>query len=255
MENVKQKIDKIKTQIEKYFTVQLPSTAISPVNTAKIEQVIDHTLLSPAATSKDIERVCDEAISYQFYSVCVPPRFVSLARKRLGASSIHVATVIGFPLGYNKSSIKRLETLKAIENGASEIDMVLPIGALISENWSVVRKDIQTVVEGASQVPVKVILETGFLTEEQIIAGCFISQLSKARFVKTSTGFGPRGASVTDIETMHHTIGGQLGIKASGGIKTIEDAQAMIQAGATRIGTSNSIIILQQYHEQRSKLH
>lgn len=246
MENVKQKIDKIKEEIESFFGTSLPETAIAKPDTRSLAGLIDHTYLHPTSSLVDIERVCDQALEKDFHAVCIPPRFVGAARKKLEMSGVQIATVIGFPLGYNKSSIKRRETLKAIESGATEIDMVLPLGALIQNNWSVVRKDIQFVVEGAGNIPVKVILETGYLESSHIIAGCFLSLLAKARFVKTSTGFGPRGASYEDIELMHACIGGRLGIKASGGIDTKEKAQAMIDKGATRIGTSHGMDILSE---------
>lgn len=176
----------------------------------------------------------------------MPPRFVSHANKILWSHDIEIATVVGFPLGYNKSSIKRLEASKAVDNGATEIDMVIPIGAMTRNNWKVVRKDIQFVVEGAGKAPVKVILETGLLTADQVIAGCFISLMSRAHFVKTSTGFGPRGAMVEEICLMNEAVGARLGIKASGGIKDYATARALIENGATRIGTSAGVKIIKE---------
>lgn len=246
MENVKQKIKEIKAEVQKYFGTELPETAVPTVDQQNIASIIDHTHLHPTATKKDILRICDEAKKYNFKAVCIPPRFVSSAQKRLWETDIEIATVVGFPLGYNKSSVKRMETTKAIENGATEIDMVIPVGALIEKSWKVVRKDIQFVTEAAGDAPVKVILETGMLTPEQIVTGCFISLMARARFVKTSTGFGPRGASLEDIEIMHAAVGGKLGIKASGGIKDYQSAIQMVDAGATRIGTSSGVAIVEE---------
>ncbi|MCB1198077.1 MAG: deoxyribose-phosphate aldolase [Deltaproteobacteria bacterium] len=242
--NVEQKINKIKTEVENYFGTKLPKKKILTVTPRPIASFIDHTILQPTTTKKDVLRICKEAKEHQFKAVCIPPRFVSVAQKNLWETNIDIATVIGFPLGYNKSSIKRQETAKAVDSGATEIDMVLPLGALTDKNWKVVRKDIQFVVDGASGVPVKVILETGLLSAEQIIAGCFIALMSRAQFVKTSTGFGPRGASIEDIKIMHACVGDQMGIKASGGIKDYTTAMQMIEAGATRIGTSSGVAIV-----------
>jgi len=245
MNTVKQNIDKIKAEVQAYFGTSLPETAIAPINPKPIASLIDQTALLPTVCQKDVEQICLQAIEHSFRTVCIAPRFVSFAQKIIGPHPIEIATVVGFPWGYNKSTIKRLEALKARDNGATEIDMVIPIGALKNKQWQVVRKDIQSVVDGAQNCPVKVILETGFLQPDEIIAGSFIALLSKARFVKTSTGFGPRGASLQDIELLKATIGGKLGIKASGGIRDYETAMTFVRAGATRIGTSSGLQIIQ----------
>lgn len=244
MHTVKQNIDKIKAEVETFFATQLPRTAVFPVHDSPIASLIDHTALLPTLSEKNIQALCQEAITYSCHAVCIPPRFISFARQALGDAPTQIASVIGFPMGYSKSSIKRLEALKAVDNGATEIDMVIPIGALKNKQWQVVRKDIQAVVDGAGDCPVKVILETGFLQTDEIIAGCMIAQLSKARFVKTSTGFGPRGVTMADIQLMHAAVGGKLGIKASGGIRDFQTAKQLIRSGATRIGTSASINII-----------
>lgn len=232
--------------MEKFFGTPLVPKTIKKPHTDNIESLIDHTFLHPTCTHQDITQLCEEALAYNFFSVCVPPRFVSFAKKQLDPSEVKVVTVVGFPLGYNKTSIKKAECLKAMDNGAGEIDMVLPIGALKEKRWAVVRKDIQALVQTCHNIPLKVILETGYLDPEEIMAGCFLSLISGASFVKTSTGFGPRGASLEDIEIMNACVGGQIGIKASGGIKNLSSLKQMLQAGATRIGTSASVSIMKE---------
>ncbi|KAF1305022.1 deoxyribose-phosphate aldolase [Candidatus Enterococcus willemsii] len=210
-----------------------------------INKKIDHTLLKPEATKEAVLDIIKEAKQYEFASVCVNPYWVALASKELAETSVAVCTVIGFPLGANTTAVKAFETEDAIQNGASEIDMVINIGALKSGDEAFVLQDIQKVVEVAKgRALVKVILETCLLTEEEIIRASKLAVQAGADFVKTSTGFSTGGATVKDIELMRNTVGPDIGVKASGGVRTAEDAQAMIQAGASRIGASSSVAII-----------
>ncbi len=205
---------------------------------------IDHTLLRPEATREDIERLCREAVEHRFKAVCVNPYYVPQVRDLLAGRGIEVCTVIGFPLGVTSARAKIAEAVAAVEAGATELDMVMNVGAFLSREEAVVRDDIRAVVEAADGVPVKVILETGFLSSEEISRACLLAAEAGAAFVKTSTGFGPRGASVEDVRVMKEAVGDRLGIKASGGIRDRETALAMIRAGATRIGTSSGVAIV-----------
>ncbi|MCD5003661.1 deoxyribose-phosphate aldolase [Enterococcus saccharolyticus] len=210
-----------------------------------INKKIDHTLLKPEATKEAVLAIIKEAKQYEFASVCVNPYWVALASKELAETSVEVCTVIGFPLGANTTAVKAFETEDAIQNGASEIDMVINIGALKSGDEAIVLQDIQKVVEVAKgRALVKVILETCLLTREEIIRASKLAIQAGADFVKTSTGFSTGGATVKDIELMRNTVGPDIGVKASGGVRTAEDAQAMIQAGASRIGASSSVAII-----------
>ncbi|MCK4259076.1 MAG: deoxyribose-phosphate aldolase [Halanaerobiales bacterium] len=212
---------------------------------SEVGQMIDHTLLKPNATEDDVIKLCDEAAKYKFASVCVNPSYVALASKRLRGSGVKVCTVIGFPLGATTSTTKAMETRDAIANGATEIDMVINVGALKSGNNAQVKKDIEAVVGAAcGQGLVKVILETSLLTDEEKVRACLLSKYAGADFVKTATGFGPGGATLEDISLMRKTVGKEMGVKASGGIRDLETAQAMIAAGATRIGASASVAIV-----------
>ena len=206
---------------------------------------IDHTLLKPDAGSKAIEKLCQEAMQYKFYSVCVNSQWVSYCRQLLQGSSVNISVVVGFPLGANQSEVKAYETAKAVENGATEIDMVLAIGSLLEGNYDVVREDIRQVVEAAKGgALVKVIFETGFLNDEQKIMACRLSEEAGAHFVKTSTGFGPGGATVEDIRLMRANVSPSIGVKASGGVRDLAAAKLMIEAGATRLGTSSGVAII-----------
>ena len=208
-------------------------------------QYIDHTILKPDATAAEVRKLCEEAKEYNFASVCVNPSYVSMAAAELKESPVKITTVIGFPLGATTPTSKAIETRDAIANGADEIDMVINIGALKSGNDNLVRRDIEGVVEGASgRGIVKVILETALLTDEEKVRGCLLAKTAGADFVKTSTGFGPGGATVEDIALMRRTVGPEMGIKASGGIRDFETAKAMVDAGATRIGASASVSIV-----------
>jgi len=210
-----------------------------------IAQMIDHTLLKPDATKNEIVKICSEAKQYGFATVCVNPTWVTLAAKELEGSGVGITTVIGFPLGATTTSAKMAETRDAIANGATEVDMVLNIGALKSGDLDTVKKDIEGVVQAANrQVVVKVILETGLLTNEEKVTASAICKEAGADFVKTSTGFGYGGATVEDIALMRKTVGPDMGVKASGGVRDLETARNIVAAGATRIGASSSIAIV-----------
>ncbi|MGM9971570.1 MAG: deoxyribose-phosphate aldolase [Anaeroplasmataceae bacterium] len=204
---------------------------------------IDHTILKPYATHNDISILCNEAYENNFKSVCVNPYWVSLAKKLLYGTDVLVCTVIGFPLGASSSDVKAFETTKAINDGADEIDMVINIGEAKAHNYEAVTNDIKKVVEAANGVLVKVILETCYLTEEEIVNCSLCAKEAGADFVKTSTGFGSGGATIEAVKLMRKTVGNDMGVKASGGIKTIKDYEAFVAAGASRIGTSNGIAI------------
>ncbi len=220
----------------------------------QLAQLIDHTNLKPEATEDDIRRLCVEAKQYQFAAVCVNPIYVPLATTLLVDSPVRVASVVGFPLGANETDTKVYETKQAIIAGADEIDMVLPVGVLKAGKHDVVLKDIGAVVQAAQGAVVKVIIEACLLTDEEKIRACQIAQEAGAHFVKTSTGFSTHGARVEDVRLMRQTVGDALGVKAAGGIRTYEQAVAMVQAGATRLGTSGSVKIMEeaQIHASRN---
>lgn len=205
---------------------------------------IDHTLLKPEATRKDIEKLCQEAVQFQMKSVCVNPTWVKFAKEQLQQSDVLVCTVIGFPLGATTTEVKVFETKNAIENGADEIDMVINIGALKNKEYDVVARDIQQVVEAANGKTVKVIIETALLTDEEKVKACELAKNVGAHFVKTSTGFSKSGATVEDVALMRKTVGDSLGVKASGGVRSLNDMKKMIEAGATRIGASSGVQII-----------
>ena len=212
-----------------------------------VAALIDHTLLRPEATAADIRKVSAEARRYGFASVCVNPYWVSLVAAELAGSPVKVCTVVGFPLGASTTAIKSAETELAVREGAREIDMVLNIGELRGGNGDAVRDDIRAVVEAAHRggAIVKVILETALLDDPQKILACNLAKLAGAEFVKTSTGFGPHGATVHDVALMRRAVGPEMGVKASGGIRTLEDLKNMVAAGATRIGASASVQIVE----------
>jgi len=213
--------------------------------TKNIAAMIDHTLLKPEATKPQIEALCHEAKEYKFASVCVNPTWVSTAKELLQGSGVMVCTVIGFPLGATTSETKAFETKNAIENGAEEVDMVINIGALKDHNDELVENDIRAVVEAAKgKAHTKVIIETSLLSKEEKIRACELALKAGADFVKTSTGFSTGGATPEDIALMRKTVGPDMGVKASGGVRSTEDVQKMIEAGATRIGASSSIAIV-----------
>jgi len=221
--------------------------AIKPRDMAKM---IDHTNLSPTATVDDIKELCEEAKEHEFASVCVNPIYVPLSAKLLEESSVKVCTVVGFPLGANTTEVKSYETRNAIKNGAQEIDMVMNIGAFKSGAYEIFKADIKAVVDAtkkagvSSDIIVKVILECCYLDEEEIVKACEIAKDAGVDFVKTSTGFGDYGARVEDVSIMRKTVGRDVGVKASGGIKNFEQALEMLDAGANRIGASSGVTIV-----------
>jgi deoxyribose-phosphate aldolase len=207
--------------------------------------LIDHTLLKPNAVAREIEQLCGEALEYGFYSVCINPTHVARCKEILSGSRVRVCTVIGFPLGANMTAVKAYEAQSAESLGADEIDMVINIGALKDGELSFVRDDIAAVVEATSkEVITKVILENAYLTTEEKIKACLMCKDAGADFVKTSTGFGPSGATAEDVALMRHVVGSELGVKAAGGIRDTAMALKMMQAGATRIGASASVKIV-----------
>lgn len=208
-----------------------------------IRTYIDHTLLKPDATPEQIRRLCTEADENGFASVCVNPAYVPLAAELLKDSAVNVCTVIGFPLGMNATAIKAAEALKAVQDGADELDMVIQVGQLKSGNLAYVEDDIRAVVEAGGGKLVKVIIETALLTDEEKVTACQLAQRAGADFVKTCTGFSGGAASVHDIALMRKTVGPDMGVKASGGVRDYASAVALIEAGATRIGTSSGVAI------------
>lgn len=209
-----------------------------------IANMIDHTVLKAFSTREDVIKVCKEAKEYGFFSVCINPTHIELAKKELEGSTVKVCTVIGFPLGANTSEVKAFETKDAIVKGAHEVDMVINIGALKDKNYDLVYNDIKAVVDAANkEALVKVIIETCYLTDEEKKIACELSVKAGADYVKTSTGFGTGGSTPEDIKLMRDVVGPNIGVKASGGVRTTEDAIKVIDAGASRIGASASISI------------
>lgn len=209
-----------------------------------IPSMIDHTVLKPEATRDMIETLCKEAMEYNFAAVCVNPYHVAFCKNILEGSKVKVATVVGFPLGANTKEVKAFETIDAINNGAVEIDMVINIGALKDKDYKIVKEDIEAVVNAASdKAIVKVIIETSLLTEEEKIKACELSMEAGAHFVKTSTGFSTGGATIEDVKLMKSIVGDKLEVKASGGVRDLKTAMEMVEAGATRLGTSSGIKI------------
>lgn len=219
-------------------------------NSQELAAFIDHTLLRPESTSEMVEQLCKEAIQHHFFSVCVLPTFVAHAADLLKDSDVKVCTVIGFPLGATETRVKKVETEVAIEQGADEVDMVLNIGLLKSKNMEKLKEDIATVVRAAKGNIVKVILETCLLTDEEKIKACKICVEAGADFVKTSTGFSTAGATVDDVRLMREAVGLDMGVKASGGVRDYQTACDMIEAGATRLGTSSGMIIVEASNAQ-----
>ena len=213
----------------------------------EIQKFIDHTLLKPEATEEQVKKICKEARDYKFASVCVNPYYTSLVSKELQGTDVKTCVVIGFPLGANTKEVKAFETKQAIENGAKEVDMVINIGALKDKKYDVVKEDIKAVVnEAKGKALVKVIIETCLLTEEEKVKTCEISKEAGADFVKTSTGFSTGGAKKEDVQLMRKTVGENIGVKASGGIRDYKTSLEMIEAGANRIGASAGIKIVEE---------
>lgn len=217
----------------------------------ELARMIDHTLLKPEATAEQIIKVCKEAREYGFCSVCINPGWVPLVAEQLAGSPVKVCTVIGFPLGATLTESKAFETAEAIRQGATEVDMVINVGALKSGQYDRVLRDIKAVVEAArGKALTKVIIETGLLTDAEKVKACELSKEAGADFVKTSTGFGPGGATPEDIALMRKTVGPELGVKASGGVRDYEAAMAVVKAGANRVGASASINIVKRVKPQ-----
>lgn len=216
----------------------------------KLASMIDHTLLKPYAGAEDIHRLCSEAVKYGFKSVCVHPSRVPLAVDALSGSAIKICCVVGFPLGSTTTAVKTAEAAEAVKNGVQEIDMVINIGLLKDARYDLVYADVKSVIDSVSTLKqdtlVKVIIETCYLTDKEKKIACRLCEKARADFIKTSTGMGPTGATVSDIELIKKTISPGMGIKASGGIQTLTQALQMINAGATRIGTSSSARIIQE---------
>jgi deoxyribose-phosphate aldolase len=230
-----------------------PATTIIPPD--KLVKLIDHTLLKPEATTEDIEKLCREAAQFGFYSVCVNPTWVAKAKSLLRGTAVKVCAVVGFPLGAQSPEIKTLEARRALREGAQEIDMVINIGALKSKDDRLVARDIRGVVEACDEARAvsKVILETALLNDEEKVRGCQLAMKANADFVKTSTGFSKSGATVEDIALMARTVAPRkLGVKASGGVRTYADVAKMVDAGATRVGSSNSVKILEEATQMAS---
>lgn len=211
-----------------------------------LNKYIDHTLLKPEAKREEIIEICKEAKEYDFMSVCINPNWISLVKEQLEDSDVNVCTVIGFPLGANNKETKALEAKIAVEDGADEVDMVLNIGRLKSKDYDYVKKDIEGVVRASGDKLVKVIIETSLLTDEEKVKACKIAMEAGAHYVKTSTGFSNGGAKVEDIKLMRDTVGDKLGVKASGGVRTYEDALKFIDAGASRLGASSGVNIIKE---------
>ena len=213
-----------------------------------IAKIIDHTLLKPEATRDQIVQLCREAREYGFASVCVNPSYVKLAAELLRGSSVKVCSVVGFPLGATLPEVKAYEARRAIEEGAAEIDMVINIGALKSGDLELVKRDIASVVDvcHAKGALCKVIIEAALLTDEEKVLACQLARAAGADYVKTSTGFGPGGATVRDVALMRRTVGPEMGVKAAGGIRSYEAAKSMVEAGATRIGASAGVKIVRE---------
>lgn len=216
----------------------------------KINKLIDHTVLKAFATENDIEKLCQEAKEYDFASVCVNPCNVKLASKLLEGTDVLVCTVIGFPLGANTIEVKALETADAVKNGAEEIDMVINIGKAKEHKFDYIEEEIKEVVKAANGKLVKVILETCYLTAEEIKNCCIVATNAKADFVKTSTGFGTGGAKVEDVSLMKANISTNMQVKASGGVRSLDDLEKMVAAGATRIGASSGAQIIKEFNER-----
>ena len=219
----------------------------------KVANMIDHTILKAFATTEDVKAICKEAKEHNFFSVCINPTHIELVKKELEGSNVKVCTVIGFPLGANTPEVKAFETKDAIAKGADEVDMVINIGALKDKNYDLVLRDIKAVVDAADKKAlVKVIIETCYLTDEEKKIACELSVKAGTDFVKTSTGFGTGGSTPQDIKLMRDVVGREIGVKASGGVRNLNDAKAVINAGASRIGASASVAIVKGQDAQNS---
>ena len=219
-----------------------------PTNSSGVAALIDHTLLKAEATRNDIERMCREALQYRFASVCVNSVFVEQVFQALRNSPVKTCVVVGFPLGANLPAVKLDEARAALDQGAQEIDMVIHIGALKGGDDAAVRSEIESLTRlvHERQAILKVIIETALLSEEEKVRACRAARAARADFVKTSTGFSTSGATIGDVELLRHEVGREMGVKASGGVRTLDDLLNMVDAGATRIGTSNGVKIMKE---------
>jgi len=221
------------------------------ISKKQFAEMIDHTVIKPTATKNDVEKLCKEAEKYGFGCVCVNSMYVSLAKHLLRGTGVKVCSTVGFPFGASLSEVKAFEAEKAVEKGAREIDMIVNIGALKSGDYGTVKKDIESVVKvkrSHRNLVIKVIIETGYLTTQEKIMACRLAKEAGADFVKTSTGL-VGGATVGDVKLMRETVGKDMGVKAAGGIRTFQEALAMIEAGANRIGTSTGVAIIEEFPE------
>ncbi|MDL2236893.1 deoxyribose-phosphate aldolase [Christensenellaceae bacterium OttesenSCG-928-K19] len=240
-EMIKQVTEDVCVKYEEGRPVQ--ADTLKPEDVAKY---IDHTILKPDASMEAVTKVCEEAKKYRFASVCVNPSYIRYVAESLAGSGVAPCCVVGFPLGACTPEAKAFETSDAAANGAKEIDMVINVGAIKSGDWQLVKRDIEGVVGAArGKAIVKVIIETCLLTDEEKVKACAVSRLAGAHFVKTSTGFSTGGATVEDVRLMRETVGPNTGVKASGGVKTYEDAMNMLRAGASRLGTSAGVAIVE----------
>lgn len=241
----KEVVLKLKTESGNDKSVGVAERGDDVILPSELAKYIDHTLLKPDATGEEIDKLCNEAKEYGFYSVCVNTTWAERCAKNLSGTDVKVCTVVGFPLGAMNSRSKHFEARHAIEDGANEIDMVMNIGALKSRDMKLVKEDVQWVLRACGQRAIlKVIIETALLTEEEIILACQIGKEAGAHFVKTSTGFSTAGATPEHVALMKKTVGEHAEVKAAGGVRTFEDAVKMIKAGATRLGTSGGIKII-----------
>lgn len=211
---------------------------------ASLAAYIDHTLLKPEASVAEIKKICGEAREYHFASVCVNPSYIKLVAEELRGSGVTSCCVVGFPFGTHTPEAKAAETAQAVADGALEVDMVINVGAIKSDDWDLVERDVAAVVQAAGKAGVKVILETSLLTDEEKVRACAVSKKAGAAFVKTSTGYSTGGATAHDVALMRTTVGPEVGVKASGGVRTYEDAVTMLEAGANRLGASAGIKII-----------
>ena len=221
--------------------------ASSSLTIDKLAKMIDHTLLVPSSTYTTIRNHCKESAKWNFGAVCINPVHVHLASGLLRNTEVKVCTVIGFPFGATPARVKAFETSLAVAEGADEVDMVMNVGAFRSRDYDYVKDEIEAVVMAAKGVVVKVIIETGYLTDKEKVRACLIARDARAHFIKTATGYGPSGASVHDVRLISRTVGGQMGVKAAGGIRHLKQACQLIMAGANRLGTSRSVAILKEF--------
>lgn len=245
-------VEKVKPMLHVGADRITSTLGIAPTD-GQMSHFIDHTLLKPDATQEEVAQLCFEARKYNFISVVVNPSYVKLCSQLLEGSPVRVCTVVGFPLGATPTDVKVFETQQALREGANEVDMVINVGALKSRDYELVERDIASVARAchADNVILKVIIEAALLTDEEKVVACQLAKVAGADFVKTSTGFGPGGATLEDVALMRRVVGPTIGVKAAGGIKTYADAQKMIAAGASRIGASASVKIIQGAEQQR----